>query len=271
MANKIYKNILLASLATSFLAGPAIADNKEKLIPSFKKHIYTIGAEAQNYTYKEPGLMQDKGNLYGLFGSYSYYFKPDTFLTGEYRWTRGNADYKSVNTGTMKKIPSYVFEFRFLYNQIFKVSPKLNLTPFTGYGYRYKDDDSRGFSSTGHYGYFRSSKYHYIPLGLSSEYDLDKDMSISAKGEYDIFLKGTQKSYMFGYVDKHKQNKGYGMRGEILLNKKMSDYIISIGPFMNYWNIKDSKKNYYPSLGINTWEPKNNTKEIGIKLKVTGW
>lgn len=266
------KKTIIALLATSVLASPSIAAEEQKNSPPYKKHQYSIGLEALKYDYKEPGLMQDKGNLYGLSGSYSYYYKPDIFFKGEYRWARGDdIKYKSASSGTMKDIPSYVFELRVLYNQIFKVSPKMNLTPFAGYGYRYKDDDSRGVTSTGHYGYYRESKYHYIPVGLKSDYDLGKDMSITVTGEYDISLKGRQKSYVYGYVDKHKQKKGYGARGEILFNKKMSDFVISVGPFINYWNIKDSEKNHYLNNLLTTWEPKNNTKEIGVKIKITSW
>lgn len=110
-------------------------------------------------------------------------------------------------------------------------------------------------------------------------YSLQKGWSLSVSGEYDIFLTGIQTSYSnnLNMYLIHKQLRGYGLRSEILLEKTFDKYILSIGPYINYWNIRDSQKSHYSSYcsecqEIHTGyslEPKNYTTEIGVKMKFT--
>ena len=73
---------------------------------------------------------------------------------------------------------------------------------------------------------------------------------------------------------KHKQTKGYGLRSELLLEKTFDKYIFSIGPYVNYWNIKNSDKNFVICQHCGrshhyNYEPKNTTYETGVKIKFT--
>ena len=149
----------------------------------------------------------------------------------------------------------------------------MDLTPFIGYGFRYKEDHEKGKSTTGHNGYLRKSNYHYVPVGLSMNYNLQQGWGLYISGEYDIFLEGQQKSYVTTTI-KHKQTKGYGLRSELLLEKTFDKYIFSIGPYINYWNIKNSDKNFVICQHCGrshhyNYEPKNTTYETGVKIKFT--
>jgi len=92
-------------------------------------------------------------------------------------------------------------------------------------------------------------------------------------GEYDIFLEGQQSSHNRFKTVKNNQSKGYGLRSEILLEKAFDKYIVSMGPYINYWNIKDSDRDCIFCRSCKLYhciyEPKNITKETGIKLKFT--
>lgn len=146
--------------------------------------------------------------------------------------------------------------------------------PFIGLGFRYKEDDSTGeTTTTGHNGCLRKSNYYYVPVGLSIHYNLQQGWGLYISGEYDIFLEGKQVTYGAFERLKHNQSKGYGLRSEILLEKTFDNYIFSIGPYVNYWNIKDSAEVpiFCRLCGVNHYskEPKNTTHETGIKIKFT--
>lgn len=42
--------------------------------------------------------------------------------------------------------------------------------PYTGFGFRYLNNDSRGETSTGYWGYQRSSHYYYLPIGVTNRF-----------------------------------------------------------------------------------------------------
>jgi hypothetical protein len=89
--------------------------------------------------------------------------------------------------------------------------------------------------------------------------------------EYDIFWWGKQKSHLGsvpGYYDiENDQDKGYGIRGSIKFQRRGEKVDFVIGPFIRYWNIKDSKTTKDPA-GTTWIEPKNNSTEIGCQLAV---
>ena len=104
-------------------------------------------------------------------------------------------------------------------------------------------------------------------------YNLQQGWGLHISGEYDIFLEGKQKSYFSFKTIKNNQTKEYGLRSELLLEKTFDNYIFSIGPYINYWNIKNSEP--YPvfcrACRVYHYfnEPKNTTQETGIKVKFT--
>lgn len=291
MIRIIYKSILLSliNLIVFNLSAIAVKDssNSKSITPVFKaypdaesKHKFSLGLELFPYSYTEPNLMKIKGVFYGINGSYSFSPREEYFVRFEARLVGGSTDYSSNGTGDCsKKAPNKLFETRILYNKYFQTHKNVGLTPFIGLGFRYKEDDSTGFiTTTGHTSYLRESRYLYVPVGILMNYSLQKGWGLSVSGEYDIFLVGSQKSsYLGAGFERHQQRKGYGLRSEILLEKTFDKYILSIGPYINYWNIRDSQKldyNWYCSKcqKMHTYyslEPKNYTTEIGVKMKIT--
>ena len=285
MIKIIYKSLTLSIINVIFINLSVIAaantTNSKSISPVFKttpdsmsRHKFSLGLELFPYSYKEPNMMKANGVFYGINGSYSFYLGKDYFLRVEARLARGKTNYSSNETGRDSiTTPNRILETRILYSKYFQVYPKVEISPFIGFGFRHKQDDSSGqVTTTGHIGYLRKSNYYYVPVGFSMNYDLQKGWGLYISGEYDIFLRGKQESYR-EYTIKNNQSKGYGLRSEILLDKTFDKYIFSIGPYINYWNIKDSDN--YSVLCSNCgnyhyfYEPKNNTKEIGIKTKFT--
>jgi hypothetical protein len=218
-------------------------------------------------------MMKEKGMMYGLVGSYTYHNKLMLKAGGKGSW--GKLDYS--NSGEINNITDYMLEFRGLGGWDFVLSKAVSMTPYIGVGYRYLNDDSGGkVSSTGEYGYERESNYIYSPIGIECIANIGNGWSMGVIGEYDYFWLGKQKSHLSdvdpGFNDaSNRQKKGFGLRGSLTLQKKGDKVDFEVGPFIRYWNIKESEKEtitYYGTPVGYGWEPKNNSTEVGVMLGI---
>jgi len=243
-----------------------------QLAEPLKAHTWELGTEVSHITYKEPGVMEEKGMMYGIVGSYTYH---DNFmLKADGRFSYGQVDY--TGSGTMDNIGDYILEFRGVGGYDFSVFTASTLTPYIGIGYRYLNDDFAGTTSTGASGYEREQSYFYSPIGIETSTELKNGWSIGAILEYDIFWSGKNKSHFSDasptYNDlEFNQDKGYGYRGSIKFQKKGEKLDFVIEPFIRYWNIKQSDQDLLRINGIPYAyyvEPNNNSTEIGCKLAV---
>lgn len=234
-----------------------------------KKHTFELRPEISYIVYKEPEVMKEKGMMYGLAGSYAYHNK--MMLKGEAKGSWGEVDYS--NSGKIKNITDYMLEFRGLVGYDFPISNSSTFTPYIGLGYRYLNDDMSGkTSTTGALGYERESNYIYSPLGVAFIIDLGNKWSTVETIEYDLLWWGKQKSHLSdavpGFNDpSNRQEKGYGLKGSLTLQKKGEKIDIEVGPYIRYWNIKKSKIETITYYGVPIgygWEPKNKSTEIGI-------
>ena len=243
---------------------------------SSSRHTWEIGPELSYYEYKEPGLMSLRGPMFGIGAAYTYHNGVMIKLAGSCSY--GLVDYDSDGTGSVNNIEDSIFEFRVLGGYDFKISKSFTLTPFIGFGYRYLKDNGGGeTTTTGNWGYDRESKYYYSPIGIQAVNVFDKGWSIGVNMEYDLFWKGTQKSFLSdgdaGYSDpQNDQDSGYGLRGSIMIKKQTDQAFYVIEPFVRYWNIDESDVQAERYNGVLTgygWiEPKNETTEIGVKFVI---
>ena len=236
--------------------------------------LWELGAEEYYYLYKEPGVMQNKGSLYGLVGSYTYR-ESDVMLRAEARGSVGQVDYK--NSGTMDSIFDFSFEARGLAGYDIALSNVYTITPYSGFGYRYLNDDSSGeLTSTGAAGYERESNYYYSPIGLENTFLLKEGWIVVLTTEYDHFWRGKQISHLsdvnLGYGDvTNTQKKGYGLRGSVKVRKEGENFDLVIEPFVRYWKIAKSNDSNVTYSGVIIgygYEPKNNTTEMGLKVSL---
>ena len=257
-----------------------ILASSEVMASAMEYHNIEIGGSIYDYSYNEPGVMEQEGYMYGLDGAVTFkskdftseYTKKDLlselFLRGELSLSLGQVDYQSKNTGSIDGEDNSRFEGRLLIGKSNLFISGLN--PYLGVGYRKLVNDAEGMvSTTGHYGYERTSRYVYIPVGIGFDVIKKKKLKIEAKAEYDFFVRGTQTSdlrYLGSYKSEKDQNSGYGLRGSvrfIIPHNNKREFIIE--PFANYWNIDDSDPDQYGLL----YEPKNDTMEIGLKFSVS--
>jgi hypothetical protein len=283
----MYKITFLSLLIVVASASNVKAENSHSF-----SHEFSLGVESMRYFYKEPNATQDElvprygavwmddiGYLFGINGSYRLTWKETLFIQPEGRILYGTHDYRTgrkekVNGKTKNKIEALLYEPRLIVGGKIPVIHKLTLSPYTGIGYRFKSDDSEDvkyidlrpnvrINPDDKLGYYRKSNYVYVPLGASVDYALNDTWSVSFKGEYDWMVKGWHYSrFTANGAKTFKQPNGYGLKGETSVSYLYKKVKFSVSPYLNYWNIRNSKE-------INGgMEPYNITFESGIKLGV---
>lgn len=249
-----------------------------------RKH-WEIGPEVYHAAYEEPGVMKEDGIMYGIKGGIEFHdlvFGPFDLLRVDARYARGEQDYVSARTGDIDDINISVFEVRGVLGYDIRFSRTV-LTPYTGFGYRWKKDRADDMVSTsGALGYDRESNYSYSPLGITVTADLDKGWSIGGSVEYDLFWGGTQKSF-FSKLHPlngdlvNDQDDGYGLRASLRVARELDEtFLIAIEPFWRYWNIAQSKPGVYDEynafLGRTVqktgYEPENSSSEYGLAVSL---
>ncbi len=235
-------------------------------------HSFELGPEISHITYEEPGVMEEKGIMYGISGSYTYH--NNLMLKAEGKGSWGEVDYDGRTQDgtplTIDNIDDYILEFRGLVGYDFPALKASILTPYIGFGYRYLNDDISFHPA----GYERESNYYYSPIGLAVITDLENGWSIGTMFEYDYFWKGEQVSHStdLGCSNdlENEQEDGYGLRGSVKLQKKSKGMGFSIEPFIRYWDIDDSDIALTSCQGFifAGMEPENNSTEIGVKIAV---
>ncbi|MCF6766017.1 porin family protein [Thiotrichales bacterium 19S3-7] len=213
------------------------------------------------YRYEEPGIMEIKGPLIGLSSEtkipFTHKLSFRLFVRGAYNF----GSYSSTNTGDNDNDNSWLINIAPSVGYSFVVNHNVTMTPYTGVGYRYLNNDSSGNeTTTGHFGYLRESNYFYWPIGIDLIFR-HKKWTYRGVFEYDYLIVGYQYSHLpasFGGTISNKQTNGYGLNGKLEISYDVSHSVqIGIGPYIRYWNIKESEvDNGYV-------EPDNNTFEAG--------
>jgi hypothetical protein len=223
--------------------------------------------------------MQDNGIMYGVNGAYQLTYKDMVFLRPEARVVYGEVDYKNWRGADHRNngIPSMIVEPRLLGGGNIHISPHFKLSPYLGVGFRYKWDDVSDMKSQANIsGVKRINKTWYIPIGSRFTYNFNYQWFIQGMAEYDWFISGRQLSYAKERYPSplvFKQKKGWGARGELLIGHHFDKVSVAFGPYMNYWKIEETKYVAYQWMSEwgevftgSAYEPKNITKEIGLKL-----
>ena len=246
----------------------------ESLAEEREKRELRIGPELYSYTYTEPGIMEDKGYLYGLAASYSWY--GDAFFRLDGRLATGKVDYTSRRTGSADNIDYSVFEIRGLFGRSFNFSAEKEITLYAGLGYRYLYDDFGGrVISAKYWSYDRESNYYYLPVGLELLSGSTGAWSHALILEYDYFLMGKQVSYLGNespdYLNvTNDQDSGYGWRVAIRFQRELKEGMLVLEPFARYWHIDRSDLSIATRPGVSPieigYEPANETKELGVRF-----
>jgi len=245
-------------------------DDLAKPQPILPVHSFEIGFEAFHKEYKEPDVMNEKGMMVGVGLAYTYHDK--AMFKASLLLAYGEVDYE--NSGTLDGIPDRHVELRGLVGYDFAVDPTFVVTPYIGLGYRFLRNDSAGMiTSTGARGYNRESNYFYTPVGIAVVKILPEGWTLSAEAEFDYLWYGKQHSDLSDanplFPDiSNDQDQGYGIRGAVRIEKKLSASSVFLEPFVRYWHVSQSDDAIFSAGGTlyRGYEPKNDTTEIGASV-----
>ncbi|MDD2324899.1 MAG: autotransporter domain-containing protein [Alphaproteobacteria bacterium] len=225
------------------------------------------GLQGSAYHYEETSLgVLTEGEEVGVNVVGQAAFGDGWFVRGDARLSFGQVDYKG--SGTSEDEPNHIAEVRATIGRDL-IWNSFALSPYIGIGYRYLNNDGRGDTSTGAWGYVRRSQYLFAPIGLQPRMMFPNGDILSVTAEFDPLLRGWQDSLLSttpGYPDLHNPQKGgYGVHGDVMY--KTGNW--SFGPFLNYWNINQSEiacaaGTYYYGCG---YEPHNHTVEAGLQFR----
>ena len=227
---------------------------------------WEITPEISVFRYEEPGLMKDKGILYGAAGAYTHY-RDNRLLRIEGEFALGTVDYKGTlldyqgspvagSSYTMEGSRDYLLNLRLLWGRQWEAGGWDNRF-HAGLGYRGLNDDSTQDPA----GYDRQSAYFYLPLGLKMYHDLADHWQIGLGGEFDLLLLGLQFSQILNDgVLTNVQWPGVGARLSVELRHKAPPGDLAIAPFVQYWWVDDSTASH------GWYEPRNQSFQYGLNL-----
>ena len=259
------KKLLTLVICFMFVeVGSVFAQTETSLL--YKKHTFELGGELSSITYKEPGVLKERGTMYGVVGSYAYH--NGIMLKVEGRLTFGKLNYYASGGAPVPEYnnPDYMYEVRGLGGYDFSILKSFIVTPFLGVGYRYFNDDVHSQP------YERESYYLYSPIGIGFIIGLGKGWSVGGTGEYDYFWWGEESSHPIQVVAiediKSRLKDAYGLRGSLTLQKKFKRVAFEGGPFIRYWDVgRLDPTSLNVGLPIEpSWISKNRSTEVGFKL-----
>lgn len=259
--------------------------------PPSQNHTLEMGTQYFYAKYEEPEVMEQRGNLFGFQGAYTYrpdegqplYFPVVNHYRAEGMFAWGDFKYEAEaasQAGLQVDKEDYMYDVRGLVGMEYG-EDNLTLMPFGGFGYRYLNDDDDGslvvVGGTGYYGYERKANYYYVPMGMEVTIPMDQRWKMRLNGEYDFLVYGKQNSYLSDgnvYVSspnddfENEQHNGYGIRGSVAFLRDTVWTAFSIEPFVRYWSIEESEatSGLIDGALVELIEPKNHTVEGGIKV-----
>jgi hypothetical protein len=234
------------------------------------RHDFSIGAELNAFAYEESGIDLE-GPMYGVVGRYAFHHARGLMAGVEASYTYGETEYDGQTWGgtpVKEDSEDYIFEWRGLVGWDFRVDPNFSVTPYTGFGARYWNNDVEGRGS-----YERETAYAYSPLGVVMNVAVGGGWKLAFTFEYDLFWGGTNESHLSdvdpGFNDpEFEQEDGYGLRGAFAFGHER----FSVEAFASYWDIEESDPEFITAYGRPVTlavEPDNETKVFGVRAFLT--
>jgi hypothetical protein len=238
---------------------------------------WEIGFEYNYLEYEEREggrkFMEEEGSLFGLGTAWTSHHPSGLMLRVATGFVGGELDYDGQ---TQSGVPltadteDFIWKIRGLIGYDYDL-PDFVLTPYTGIGYRYWNDDIGGPG-----GYEREVEYLYTPIGIETAAPLGDEWIWGVRGEYDLFWGGEVKAH---FSDVHgglnnptvDQDDGYGARGAVYLKRRLRNVSLGLEIFIRYWDIDRSDEDivtlYGAPIGV-SWEPKNETTVTGFQISL---
>jgi hypothetical protein len=233
------------------------------------KNAFEVGPEVFSHKYEEPGLMEEKGTLYGVVMNATNH--GPWMTAAQLEIAMGKLDYDGQTMGgdplKIDNITDWLVDGRVLIGPEYVWSSGYG-SPYIGLGYRWLwDEVSKQYA----FGYDRASNYLYLPMGGTVTWVMGDGWSLSPTAEYDLLLYGEQISQLSDidplYSDiSNSQTSGHGWRISLSVEKNFGSWGMKVQPFVRYWKIKQSDLDPQYEAFI---EPENETTQTGVQAFFT--
>ena len=271
----------VSMLVLAFAAGNALCQMdsaEEEPHPLLPSSSWKIAFEYDSVDYEEGGwfsLFTDDpsidGSLYGVDLAWTGHQPDGLMLQLGTGFVGGGLEYDGgTHSGTPVKedTDDFIWRLRGLIGYDFEWA-NFALTPYTGIGYRYWNNDVGGPG-----GYEREIQYLYTPIGVETVAPIGDKWKWGLRGEYDLFWAGTVKSHLSDVLDglndlTNDQDDGYGVRGAVYFERRFENVSLGLELFIRYWNIDRSDRDTLTFHGIPVGEgvePKNDTVVSGFQV-----
>jgi hypothetical protein len=281
-AGRALKYVSCIAVCLAFSSAISLAQDKQPVVP---EHAFTVAPSVFHFLYEEPDIdIEIDGDMYGIFGSYTYHKKAllstsVEYCQGELRYDGflqeiGHEGSPEVGDPLEGDTDDWILEWRALLGLDFPVGKSL-LTPFSGIGYRCWNNQGEGAAF-----YEREITYWYSPIGLALFGSLSPGWTFGISGEYDFLWNGKSETdlsdVLYGLPRVHlnfSQQGGYGLRGAVWIKAQLAGHFaLSVEPFIRYWDIDESDPEpltyFGGSTGLFVIEPANRTTEYGLRLNL---
>ena len=228
-------------------------------------------------TYREPGVMEQRGSLHGATAKAQFLSGDMLYLGAELTGLFGTIQYDGRyedDEKTPAKAPAndYIMDARALVGgNLTSGSDDLYLIPYFGFGYRQLNDQIQIAGA-----YNRDVVYQYIPIGVMVNTIITPEYTLGVDLEYAQLLSGRVRSRLtdlgakWSDVENHQSN-GFGLRAAINNTWNMNKVNLLIAPYLQYWNLSDSdvQPASTPSGRKMYHEPANDSTLLGIVAGVS--
>ena len=265
------KVVVIILGACVFFSGTSFAQD------IFETHTFGIGLQTF-YIYNEEDTNPDvswDGMMYGGYLDYAFHGSNKLMIGADLSVAYGELTYDGYLYPSGEKYrqdsDDWIVEIRGLIGYDFSVGSGSILTPFTGFGSRYWNDQIQS-----RYGYEREVIYYYSPIGLMFAAPVTGTWIWGIQAEYDLFLGGKVNSYLsdLGTAWSDAENEwdvgdGYGVRGSIWFAGDINDNVgMRIEPFVRYWDIDESDTDLVdtPYGRAYVYEPATTVVAAGVRV-----
>ena len=267
-----------ASAETSVVPPTSISPIVTKTLITRKRDEIEFGPDFYWARYQQPGVYHQRGFMAGYNASFTYRTASPTPFLNKFR-IEGQWDSGKFNDPTdgFNGIRDTSYEVRGLLGHEFYPLSSIRATGYSGFGYRFFEDNPDGLSgSDGEFtvlGYKTYAHYCYIPFGLDLLYQSSPKYSLDSDFEFDWMVRGWEDSFLgvlqegYGTTVNH-QDGGFGVRLSLKLKLYFKYCDAFAETYFRYWNIAQSNNLTDPVDPTNPplYIPKNNTEELGFRL-----
>jgi len=287
--SSVYNQVMSVPVPASLAPVSASGISQSIAHPSIirKRVELNFGPDFYWAKYRQPGIYNQHGFMTGYDGGITYRTASLKPLFNMYRlegqWAGGKFNNPSYGYDGIKDT---TYDLRGLLGHDFYPLSYLRATGYSGFGYRYLDDDPQGLTgnpvvtdtgSTGNTtGYKTKEHYCYIPVGIDLLYQTSRRSSLESNFEFDYVAKGWEDSALavlqegYGTIV-NDQDTGIGLRGSVKLNLYFKTFDAYAEAFFRYWRIEQSRSILDPVDPVDfppIFIPKNDTEEFGLRFGI---